>query len=215
LQVLAEADKWRHGIVVSSKEIRVADVNIQFWLCCEKNDLSGMNRCLAMDANTNGHYRRRTPLMIASECGHLAVVMRLLELRVSINVATFTTALNAAIRKRHGDVVTALLDAGAATDMRADDEEFPLLVAIYAGNLFAVTELVRRGANLNAVGNKQLTPLQVACSLKSLHGSLDAAEELICNGCDFDPSTISELLDEMDRERLAACREMYLSPLLK
>lgn len=55
-----------------------------------------------------------------------------------------------------------LLEAGAAVDVPAPDGTTPLLLAVAANNFTVAEQLVKRGANLDAVNNRGLSPREEA-----------------------------------------------------
>lgn len=70
------------------------------------------------------------------------------------------TALLHAVRQGHGDVVTALLDAGADIDQPSDgDNTTPLLMAAVNGQFDIALELIRRGADPNILSDAGTGPL--------------------------------------------------------
>lgn len=70
------------------------------------------------------------------------------------------TALLHAVRQGHGDVVTALLDAGADIDQAsAGDNTTPLLMAAVNGQFDIALELIRRGADPDILSGAGTGPL--------------------------------------------------------
>ncbi len=93
-----------------------------------------------------------TPLVLAAENGHLAVVEALVKAGAAVNQATPAdgyTPLFAAVKNGHLALMEVLLKAGAAVDQATPSGWTALFFAALAGNAAAVKALLSRGANRN------------------------------------------------------------------
>ena len=109
-------------------------------------------------ANVNcKNIRSRTPLMSASERGHLACVKSLLAAGADPDILHHTlneTALSYAIAKGHEDCVKALVAGGAHVDVKDHQGEAMLVKAARSGDVDLVKALIAAGANVNAEDKK-------------------------------------------------------------
>lgn len=111
---------------------------------------------------TSGEFH---PLTIASSVGLLEHVTLLLEHGAPIDQPSrLGTALHAAAKGGHADVVRVLLAAGAAVEPALSEScaTTPLLDGVRGGNLDVVRQLVDAGANTRALTKNRKTILHVA-----------------------------------------------------
>ncbi|XP_055955121.1 ankyrin repeat domain-containing protein 17 isoform X1 [Patella vulgata] len=108
-----------------------------------------------------------TPLMEASQEGHLELVKYLLKCLANVHAQTGTgdTALTYACENGHTDVAEVLLDADAELEHESEGGRTPLMKAARAGHLATVQFLISKGADLNrATSTNDHTVLSLACA---------------------------------------------------
>lgn len=106
-----------------------------------------------------------TPLIHAAHNGRLPVVQTLLEAGVDLDIGAGMSggaAVNAAASWGHGDILGALLKAGADKDARDEKGGTPLFDAAYHGRLPIVKTLVAARADVNTVDKEGYTALLFA-----------------------------------------------------
>ncbi|KAM4875036.1 ankyrin repeat and KH domain-containing protein 1 isoform 7-T7 [Thomomys bottae] len=124
-----------------------------------------------------------TPLMEASQEGHLELVKYLLAAGANVHATTATgdTALTYACENGHTDVADVLLQAGADLEHESEGGRTPLMKAARAGHLCTVQFLISKGANVNrATANNDHTVVSLACA----GGHLAVVELLLAHGSD-------------------------------
>ncbi|ERE85570.1 ankyrin repeat and KH domain-containing protein 1 [Cricetulus griseus] len=124
-----------------------------------------------------------TPLMEASQEGHLELVKYLLAAGANVHATTATgdTALTYACENGHTDVADVLLQAGAHLEHESEGGRTPLMKAARAGHLCTVQFLISKGANVNrATTNNDHTVVSLACA----GGHLAVVELLLAHGAD-------------------------------
>eukprot|EP00095_Tigriopus_kingsejongensis_P010708 maker-scaffold179_size282488-snap-gene-1.25 protein:Tk10708 transcript:maker-scaffold179_size282488-snap-gene-1.25-mRNA-1 annotation:"ankyrin repeat and kh domain-containing protein 1" len=124
-----------------------------------------------------------TPLMEASQEGHLDLVRYLLEAGANVNAVTTTsdTALTYACENGHTDVADLLLNANAELEHESEGGRTPLMKAARSGHLSTVKFLIEKGADVSrATSNNDHTPLSLACG----SGHQGVVEVLLHHGAD-------------------------------
>ncbi|XP_051058334.1 ankyrin repeat and KH domain-containing protein 1 isoform X8 [Phodopus roborovskii] len=124
-----------------------------------------------------------TPLMEASQEGHLELVKYLLAAGANVHATTATgdTALTYACENGHTDVADVLLQAGAHLEHESEGGRTPLMKAARAGHLCTVQFLISKGGNVNrATANNDHTVVSLACA----GGHLAVVELLLAHGAD-------------------------------
>ncbi|GMF24478.1 unnamed protein product [Phytophthora lilii] len=146
------------GHVIPSLEIdqKLRNGETALIISCDQGDIKTVERLLEKPnndinvANPEGW----TPLMSASEWGHIDVVLLLLAKGAFVNEADEEgyTALQIACEYDHLDVVKALINYGASVDSAAEDGHTPLTLAATKGNNDVVKLLLSKGASIDKPG---------------------------------------------------------------
>ena len=127
---------------------------------------------------------RATPLHYAAVCGIQDIIKFLIvERSQDINARGFDrneTPLGVASREGHSEVARVLLERGADTETRDDEDYSPLELASIYGHVEVVQVLLEHGADVNAQDKDNYTPLHVA----SVNGRLEASRVLLELGAD-------------------------------
>ncbi|GMH36859.1 hypothetical protein BSKO_04732 [Bryopsis sp. KO-2023] len=106
-----------------------------------------------------------TPAIVLAFFGRTELLQLLLERGVDVETRSDegAAALFYAAERNHLGAVRALLDAGAAVDVRFERTgATPLMIAAERSNIHVVQELISRGADVNVENNVQKTPLHSA-----------------------------------------------------
>lgn len=137
-----------------------------------------------IEAGADVNLGASTPLMEASQEGHLELVELLLKSNALVNQCTSSgeTALSLASENGHTEVAEFLVRAGAHVDIPDPEKGFtPLMKASRAGHVCTVQFLLSKGANINqATASIEHTVLSLACS----GGHYQVVETLLANGAD-------------------------------
>ncbi|CAE7471533.1 unnamed protein product [Symbiodinium sp. CCMP2456] len=105
-----------------------------------------------------------TPLMIASEHGHMHIAQLLLEAGADTDLPDLAggTALMRGAVRGHAPVVQLLLEAGAETDLRDHGDSTALMWAAWRGDALVVQLLIEAGARHDVRDPRGRTPLMDA-----------------------------------------------------
>ncbi|KAG4414362.1 hypothetical protein IFR04_012499 [Cadophora malorum] len=130
-----------------------------------------------------------TPLHLAADKGHLAVVRLLLDCGASVDTLTASnyTPLHLAADKGHLAVVRLLLDCGASVDTLTASNHTPLHLAANKGHLAVVRLLLGGGASVDSLAVLNYTPLHLA----ALQGHSAVVGPLLGGGASVDSLTES------------------------
>ncbi|KAH7146273.1 hypothetical protein EDB81DRAFT_869123 [Dactylonectria macrodidyma] len=121
-----------------------------------------------MDINAKDSYGR-TPLLSATENGHMAIVRLLLDRGAYIEAMDQQrqTPLLSATENGHEAIVRLLLDRGACIEAMDQQRRTPLLLAVETGNAALVRYLFDQGAYIEAKDQDSRTPLLLAIRNKT------------------------------------------------
>ncbi|KAL3458302.1 ankyrin repeat-containing domain protein [Aspergillus heterothallicus] len=131
-----------------------------------------------------------TPLVIASENGHLSILHLLLDHGAQADEWNYSgvTCLHHACEKGHTHIAEALIDHGADVNSANFDLGTPLTVAAIAGHAEIVSLLITSGARLNAL--RKLTSGMTALHFAALNGRPECVRLLLEAGAiaTFEPA---------------------------
>lgn len=148
-------------------------------------DALRVEQLLASGADPNApDPRGNPPLLQASWSGNAAVIASLLEHGANVNgrnAETGTSALLYAVLSGRENTVRLLLSRGARVDFRYRDNQTVLHIAASQGNSPVITALITAHADLNAVDQRDRTPLDEAV----VHDHVSAALLLTGRGADI------------------------------
>lgn len=122
-----------------------------------------------------------SPLFLAADAGDVEEVQRLIAAGANVTYDDETggeTALHAAVKAGHKQVVKLLLNAGHSVNTYCDEHYTPLHLAADRDYVDVVEELLRRGAGVNAEDSGDCTPLHYAAE----KGFRSIAEVLLNHG---------------------------------
>jgi uncharacterized protein len=157
-------------ILMISYSVSHADQSEALTQAAAKGDLTQVKDLLDRGADANAKDRNGyTALMSASSVGHLGAVQLLLEKGANVRNEDGRAAAEAAVF--HPEVLKTLLDAGA---------EVTLIVAASLEDQAKARELIIHGADVNAKGLNDETPLLVA----TIAGRLEMVRLLLDKGAD-------------------------------
>ncbi|KAF7972855.1 hypothetical protein HWV62_16888 [Athelia sp. TMB] len=139
--------------------------------------------CNGADVNILGLEESTSPILIASEEGHVEIVRMLLDKGANVNAegGTYGSALQAASVGGYLEVAKLLMDKGANVNFEGGIYVSALRAASEFGHLELVKLLLDRGANVNAEGRAFGSALQAACT----EGHLELAKLLLDKGANF------------------------------
>jgi ankyrin repeat protein len=141
-----------------------------------------VERLLDGGANVNGPsilLNRESPVLLASENGHFAVVELLVKHNARLNITdpTKETALTKAAKHGHNSVIRLLLDNGAKFSPK---EHSTIHEAARRGFTYVVEWCLEKGEDVNSYVHNLGTPLHLAAS----RGHRDTIKLLISHGAD-------------------------------
>ena len=135
------------------------------------------------DANAKTNYNV-TPLSLACECGHAAIVKKMIEANPELDLESkrlgSETPLMLAARNGNAELVKALIEAGAKLDVKEVDGQNALMWAAANGNTAAVDALVEAGADFKHATKQGFTPLMFAAR----QGKTETVMRLLDEGID-------------------------------
>jgi len=153
---------------------------------CAVGDVAKARRLVEVEradvnkATTDGE----TPLLVAAQLGHLAVIKYLVQQGAYKNNARVdgVTALLMAANKGHFQVVRYLVEQGADKEKAMDTGETPLYIAAKKGHLVVVQYLTEQGADKDKAEEDGFTPLYIAAQ----QGHFAVVQCLVEQGADTD-----------------------------
>ena len=129
------------------------------------------------DINAVGNPHKETPLMVASELGHVEIARVLLARGANANIRDHNmwTPLHWASQEGRLEVAQLLLEHGVDTNAQDQIKQTPLHLALEEGCLDVAQLLLERGADENTLDSCGQTPLHIV----SREGYLDVAQLLL------------------------------------
>ncbi|KAJ9598100.1 hypothetical protein L9F63_026796 [Diploptera punctata] len=136
------------------------------------------------DVEMCGGWYKRTPLMWATEWGHVKISECIIEHGASVNATTENgyTALSLAVCGGKHEVGKILLEKGADIELSDKYNKTPLMRAAERGHIKAVELLIKHGANINAKVHSGFTALSLAAS----GGYSEVVKLLLKEGADIE-----------------------------
>lgn len=132
----------------------------------------------------------RTPLFLAAEAGHVAVLRVLgdAHAKIDVKLSTGETPLLAAAKSGSDPCVEYLLHKGANPNATGAHGTC-LTYAILVGSVDCVKLLLKAGADVNKLSPEGISPLQIAASANTLAGT-DCLRLLLDAGCNLGERTV-------------------------
>ena len=148
--------------------------------------------------------KKVTPLILASQKGHLSIVKKLLQRGVDplMTSVSGSNALLQACHFGHTGVVKLLILKGAIIEMANFKNTTPLMRASQEGHTDVVRLLIEEGANVNRRNNEQMSALMLA----SQRGHADIVQMLIDSHADINAMTAQK-----STSLLLACKREHIS----
>lgn len=172
-------------------------INDDLFEKCKQGDLESVKLLISQGADVNAEDRSwgDTPLIVAIQKSHEAIVKFLIEQGANVNFKkkkNGETPLIIACEKGSPDIVNLLITSGVDVNVEGGLwGDTPLIIAIQKGHETVAKLLVEHGANINFKKEKTgQTPLMYACE----QGSLEIANLLINKGADINARTTSDTL---------------------
>lgn len=133
---------------------------VPLWQSAQLGDVDTVNARLAAGISPNESPGDKSPLVLAAEHGHLAVVKALIQAK-GIDKKSIVTAIDAAKAAKHSAIEAYLCEN---QDVDNGDEEGNTLLhkAAAAGDVARVRELIAKGADIDKTNNNGETALGIA-----------------------------------------------------
>ena len=134
----------------------------------DRNDLEGVKAEVEAGVSLEDtDYRRKTPLLMAAEQGHMQIVEYLVEQGTEIDASTSpangeVTPLRYAIDNEDFQMVMYLVEHGADVNHTNEAGWTPLMTAARVGNRDIIEYLLEQGADLTARTDEGTTAIRVA-----------------------------------------------------
>ena len=161
--------------------------------CHDSRDI--LNCLIKNGANVNSRTSMgKTPLMLASKCGHVNVATSLVKCGADVDLRdpTGQTALHYAVDQHCDscDVLSCLIKHGADVNACANENCTPLMIASKSGHVDIATFLVKHGANMDLQDKNGNTALHCAVSAnlpKIANKLLTLGASQLCNNRQLTP----------------------------
>jgi ankyrin repeat protein len=126
-------------------------------------------------------WRSVSPLYVASENGHLAIVETLLNHGTKVQGYS-SSPLYAACANGHINIAKILIQKGASVDAINESSPSPLYAACSNGRIDIAEILLQKGASVDAIHKSSFSPLYAACA----NGHIEIAKMLLQKGANTD-----------------------------
>lgn len=132
-----------------------------------------------------------TPLLLAVQNSHAAIVKRLIKQKANVNLSLRDedsenfAPIHAAIGQGDYEITKILVSAGANVNAKSKQFGTPLMLAATLGYSKLVNLLLSSGADVNLTDRNGATALHYAC----FNGHIDIAKKLINKGADINKRT--------------------------
>lgn len=142
---------------------------------------------VGVDVNIPTQEDQCTPLIAASECGHVEIAKFLLENGANVEARNneMMTPFYCAALNGHVKIIQLLFDHNADVNARQINNSTPVHAAVESGHIEVVKMLIAQGVNVNTADNSGIVPFYTAC----LEGSIEIARLLFDLGVDKNVST--------------------------
>jgi hypothetical protein len=197
---------------LTAANIREASSSVNLIMVSRLGDIDAVNRALSGGASTSCMLKEQTALSAAASRGHTAIVNRLLDAGAWVNSCS---PLNMAVKNKHVETATLLLDRGADINALPLHQESPLMCAVDLGHEDLVRLLLAKGASMAPSSRSNNgTPLHLACKT----GFLNIAELLIYSGANINAKDwhskmpFDYLKTQADKDRLNAAKSTLTNP---
>jgi ankyrin repeat protein len=134
----------------------------------DRNDLAGVRAEVAAGVSVEStDYRKKTPLQMAAEQGHMQIVEYLVQNGADVNATTSVstgevTPLRYAIANSDYQMTQYLIQHGADVNKANEAGWTPLMTAARVGNRDIIQLLLDSGADINARANDGLSVIRIA-----------------------------------------------------
>ncbi|EGX91233.1 ankyrin repeat domain-containing protein 28 [Cordyceps militaris CM01] len=134
------------------------------WYSAESGNANNTKQCIDAGADTE-IYCDGTPLYVAVQNGHEAIVQQLIAASAKVEVQRCFSEdgpLHIAVRNRNEAIVEKLISAGAEVNRKGDRGHTPLHLAAECGNTAIAKRLTMAGALVDAIDRDGNAPLHIA-----------------------------------------------------
>ena len=155
--------------------------HVELWHAAFYGDVAKVRRLLKGGADVNFVHNGVTPLFVAAQNNHTAVIKLLLENKAEVDMANNndgSTPLSIAAENGRTDAMKLLLKHKAMIDKARDDGRTPLYIAAARGRTESMQFLLKHKATVDEAANDGATPLFIAAA----NSHADAMQLLLRHG---------------------------------